>query len=813
MSTTLYKTCNAWTASWVGNTCFAMPLHCRSLLLVGLLFAFAVPQVLASNLEEIVVTARKKAEGLQDTPISITAVSGERLENMGLTRITRLQDITPNLVFQNTPTLSGAGNNAAVYIRGIGQRDFIPTIDPGVGIYVDEVYLGRSAGAVFDMIDIGQVEILRGPQGTLFGRNTIGGAISISTQKPNETLSGKFDIKVGTDGRQNVRGTLNVPLSETFFMRASAAALEQDGYVFRPFDGKDLGNQDSLMARVAFRWKPSETFTADLSFDYADDDTNGPPILITRVDGFPDSATAIPGGNFPFINNLFAGFDVAFGGPNPVVCTLPNAPAACFTSAKAVTGDNTNLGTGENFSKMENEAISLTLAWDLGDMTAKMIAGYRSLDGTFASDRDGYAQADGEQFGPGLPFVNPVTHYYDIFKQEQTSLELQLTGSSLDERIDWVVGVYTFGEDGENLNPVDFTTVSIQSGGYFDYQSDAAFAQFTAHLSDAFAATVGLRYTKEDRDYTPDQYIQEMPLGGLPFPCFTATGATKTCALGDRVVPFETVNNSVSETTPMVNLAYTLDDQTMLYATYSEGFKVGGFTQRIFPPEPSLPKFDPEYVKSYEVGVKAEFMDGDLRVNSSLFYTDYTDLQLLIADSRRVGPFTTNAGEATIKGLEMELSYVTPDLLFVDLAVGYTDAGYDSLNPGAVAAGLTIDSPFVFISEWNTHLSLNKQFELSGGSTLTPRIDWAWRSGFYTNASGLPFSPAWADPLYQPAYDVVNVSARWESGDGRYTVTAGIDNAGDEKYSIFGDYQVNFGSDGEAFDRGRQWYLMLGYQF
>ena len=152
----------------------------------------------SATLEEVVVTARKTAESLQDTPISVTALSGDRLEDMGLSRITKLQNVTPNLVFQNSPSYSGAGNNAAVYIRGVGQKDFIPTIDPGVGIYVDEVYLGRSAGAVLDMIDIQQVEILRGPQGTLFGKNTIGGAISITTTKPNDEFGGKFEVKVGT---------------------------------------------------------------------------------------------------------------------------------------------------------------------------------------------------------------------------------------------------------------------------------------------------------------------------------------------------------------------------------------------------------------------------------------------------------------------------------------------------------------------------------------------------------------------------------------------------------------------------------------
>ena len=766
----------------------------------------------SATLEEVVVTARKTAESLQDTPISVTALSGDRLEDMGLSRITKLQNVTPNLVFQNTPAYSGAGNNAAVYIRGVGQKDFVPTIDPGVGIYVDEVYLGRSAGAVLDMIDIQQVEILRGPQGTLFGKNTIGGAISITTTKPNEEFGGKVDIKVGTDERRNIRGVLNVPLSDTLFARGSFGSLQQDGYVFRPFDDKDLGNQDTLMGRLALRWVPSDTFTADLSFDYYDDETNGPPLLITRVDGFPESATAIPGGNFPFINNLFAGFSPDFGGPNPIVCTFPNAPSACFTSANAVTGNNTNLGTGPNYSEMENEAVSLTLTWDLDAFTAKLITSYRSLDGEFANDRDGYPQNDGQPAVPGLPIlVNPVTHYFDTFKQDQFSVELQLTGSAIEDRLRWVAGVYAFEEDGENINPVDFTTVSLQSGGYFDYSSEAVFAQATFDFTEKLSATAGIRYTKEDRDYLPDQYIEEMPLGGLPFPCFNSDGSTKICALGDRAVPYETVNNSISENTPMVSISYSFTDDVMLYGTYSEGFKVGGFTQRIFPPEPSLPAFGPEYVDSLEAGIKAELLDNSLRVNLAVYSADYSDLQILISEPSRVGPYTTNAGDATIDGFELEINYLSQNGVLIDLAVGYTDAGYDSLNPD-LFSGLRVSDPFVFISEWNTNLSVTKTFDTQVGD-ITPRLDWSWRSEFYTNAGGLPFAPAWADPLVQPDYSVVNMSARWESATSGLSVTVGVDNVADEEFSIFGDYQSTFGSTAQAFDRGRQYYLMLGYSF
>ena len=170
---------------------------------------------------------------------------------------------------------------------------------------------------------------------------------------------------------------------------------------------------------------------------------------------------------------------------------------ACFTNANAVTGDSTNLGTGPNFSEMENEAVSLTLTWDLDAFTAKLIASHRSLDGQFASDRDGYVQNDGEPAVPGLPImVNPVTHYFDTFKQDQLSVELQLSGSSVQDRLSWVVGVYAFEEDGENINPVDFTTGSIQSGGYFDYSSEAVFAQATFDFTEKLSATAGIRYTE-----------------------------------------------------------------------------------------------------------------------------------------------------------------------------------------------------------------------------------------------------------------------------------------------------------------------------
>jgi iron complex outermembrane receptor protein len=754
-------------------------------------------------LEEITVTARKRTESLQETPISISAFSADRLESQGITSIMRIQDITPNLVFQNTPSNSGLASNAAVYIRGIGQKDFAPTTDPGVGLYVDGAYLGRTAGAVFDLVDIEQVEVLRGPQGTLFGRNTIGGAISITTKKPENAFNARADVKFGTDSRINVRASVNVPFTDTFYGKLTAASFKQDGYVTRPFDGKDLGNQDYKTGRIALRWVPSDALEFNFAADYAKDESNGPAVVITRVDRPSDTP-----GSFVTLNNAFAFFDPATG---------PGDPNQCFTSAnfsnplcyndRVVAGKNTNLGSGPNFSELTTKSASLTAEWRLPLLTVKSITAWRKVDGAFAQDRDGGAQPVG-----GL-FQAPINHVFDTFEQKQVSQEFQFLGTALDERINWVAGLYWFKEEGENLNPVDFRPVAIQSGGFFDYKSYAAFAQFTWKVTDALSVTPGARYTKDERDYLPDQFFESLPLGPLGFPCFVPSFHIP-CVVGDRVVPFETVSADASKTTPYLNVAYQWHPGFMTYATYSEGFRSGGYTQRIFPPEASLPSFKPENVKSYELGFKYTTPGESMRLNGAVFYTDYKDLQLLVSDASRIGPYITNAGKAEIQGFELEWAFSPGAGWRLDASVGYTDPKYKEIDARVNPADLNTDSDFVLVSDWNTSVSVEKLFTLGASGTLRPRVDWSWRSKFATNANGVPQpSTLPRDFLYQPAYSVVNASVNWLSDDERYSVTLGVDNLADEEYRVFGDYQPGFGFAMEAFDRGRQWYVKAGVSF
>ena len=817
------------------ESCTARRALSPSLLGTMLALAIVAGDVAAQGglLEEVVVTARKREEGLQDAPIAVSAFSGESLEFRGVTEIGKLDQFTPNLVLNKSPTNSGV-TNAAVYIRGIGQNDFVPTIDPGVGIYVDEVYLGRSVGAVLDLIDIERVEVLRGPQGTLFGRNTLGGAISIHTAKPDEEFGGKADVRFGTDGLFNLRGTVNVPVNDEFFMRFSAATFNQDGYVDRP-DGVDLGNDDTVVARASARWVPTDNFELTASMDYSRDRENGPAFVITGIQplnvglaegGGPSQTTAqntivaqlnepggiAPGGTFfdpaaasgfPF--NFLACFD-------PANLNNPN----CYNQRYIDDGSkDANFGTDPARANLDVWGGSVTMKWNINDnLELKSITAYRTFEGDFNSDQDGGPQT--------------VSHLLDLYQQDQFSQEVQLLGSSFDNKLDWILGAYYFTEEGDNINPVTFSQVQIQSGGIFDNQSWAVFAQGTWHVTEKLDLTFGMRYTEDTRDYLPDQFFEALPIGPLPFTCPPGVGGAPPCGVGDRVVPFETVTQETSEWVPMVNIAYQWTEDLLTYFTYSEGFKSGGFTQRIFPPEPSLPDFDPEFVTSFELGFKYTGFDDKLRLNVAGYFTDYTDLQLLVADPSRVGPFVTNAGDAEIKGIEIETIINPFENFFITGSAGLTDAERTALAGGV--QGLTLDSRFENISEWNANLQLYYEFSAGNWGRLTPRFEWAFRTEYGTNSNnvprdgagvpqvgpfaGVPLDFGVANPaLLEDDLHLINASIRWEHPTYDVDITGGVDNITDEEFRVWGNYQDAFGFTNEVFDRGRQWYIQIGYQF
>ncbi len=784
-------------------------------------------------MDELTVTARKREESLQDAPVAVSAFSGDQLEFRGVTNIGQLDQFTANLVLNKSLTNSIV-INAAAYIRGIGQNDFVPVIDPGVGIYVDGVYLGRSVGGILDIVDIERVEVLRGPQGTLFGRNTIGGAVDIKTRKPDDEFGGKASVRTGTDSMLQLRGAVNIPITDTFYTRFSGAIFKQDGYVKTP-EGKDLGNDDSIVLRASGRWVPSSNLEINLSTDYSKDDEHGSPFVITGIqplnfdlaanpNGAPSMTTAqntivaqlenggiMPDGEFFNPVNPPTGFPFNF-----MACFEPqnlNNPS-CYNQRYIDDGSKKKSFAGSPSSqKLKVWGANLNVDWQLGEnLTLKSITAYRTFNGDFEGDEDG---------GPQL-----VSTLIDIYDHDQFSQELQLLGNSFDDRLKWIVGGYYYKEDGKNINPVRFSQVWIQSGGHYEATSVAVFAQGTWSFTDALDLTVGLRYTDDTRKYLPDQFFEKLPIGPLPIGC--GPQLMDPCAVGDRILPFEKVSTSNDETLPYVNLSYQLTEGLMGYATFSQGYKSGGYTQRIFPPEESLPNFDPEFVDSYELGFKYEGWDSRLRTNVAVYFNDYTDLQLSVATPDRVGPFVTNAGDAEIWGFEFE-SWLTPaEGWFMMATVGYTHPEYTKLDSGV--QGLTLNSRFEHISDWNASAQLYKEISLASWGFLTPRIEWSYRSKYGTNSNNIPRDGAptvsggpfdgvnlgFGIPnpaLVQGALNLINIGARWDIKETGFALTGGIDNLTDKQYRSFGNYQDAFGFTQEVFDRGRQWYAQLDYEF
>nr|WP_245656478.1 TonB-dependent receptor [Novosphingobium naphthalenivorans] len=542
----------------------------------------------------ITVTARKRVETLQETPIAITAFSERSMEARGIRSTEGLADLTPNLTLQNNPSYSGASNSASIYIRGIGQQDFVPTVEPGVGVYVDGVYVARSVGAILDLVDMERIEVLRGPQGTLFGRNTIGGAISVTSKAPDFTqVSASGSATYGTDNLAVFKGTANLPFSDSFAVRMSVSYTGQDGYVKRVSDGQMLGNQNHFAGRIAARIKPSSAWTIDLSADGTTARENGPAMSLIGINygKTTDPATPPMADIWNIIANVQAG-----GGPVP--CATAAAPlnlavAGCYDN-RYVLGRDTNAGTAPSYSNSDIWGVAMTHTVEVSpSLTVKSITAYRRMKGDFARDGDDSPAA--------------IAQFYDHIEQKQFSQELQLLGKAFDDRLDWILGAYYFRESGVDNNELTFTISNFLSGGYFKNESLAVFGQGTFKLTDTLKLTAGLRYTRDTKWFHPDQYIIENLASflGAPFnsPIFDP---------GTRILPDVTAKVRFSEPTPMVNLAWQASPSLMTYVTWSRGFKSGGFSQRVFPPiipgvttditDPvaAIPSFAPEKVDVYK---------------------------------------------------------------------------------------------------------------------------------------------------------------------------------------------------------------------
>lgn len=742
--------------------------------------------------EEVIVTARRREESLQTVPVAVSVLTGEELVEQGGMKIDAIGKLVPNVHFEAAGGTSGV-KSPIVFIRGMGQNDFIPVEDPAVGIYLDGVYMGRNIGSVFDLVDIERVEVLRGPQGTLFGRNTIGGAVNIISKKPGDEFGGSLKVAGGDEGYLEAQGSVNLPLGDRAAARLSGFVRERDGYVKAlQHDDLELGSDDIWGLRGSLRAELTDSFSLDIALDYSKaEETPGAISPIAGIGGFDGDVITLglPAQPFAFFWNAI------WSGVAPPGCTTGTGQAsnsACYgpvwnTDDPYKINSSYVDNTGTQIDPEQSVEVwggNVTATWQIGSVELKSITSYREFDIGFFNDLD---------FSPYILFANN----HDEYTQEQWSQELQLSGTAMSDRMDYLLGFYYFDEEGHEaiFNQISFAPPLAAPPDFFfqyldrfiDNDSWAVFGQVNFDLTETLTLTVGGRYTESNKDFA---LITERR---APAPISVQGGKLTT-----------------EEFTPLVSLAWQVQEDVMVYATWSEGYRDGSYAARFTGAVPDpLPNYDPEYVNNYEIGVKTTLLDGRMRLNATAFLMDYEDMQInASSDEVTTSSTKANLGDATISGVELEISALVTENLTLGLNLGILDDDIDSLKGTLISNTVVIDETSDLPNTPNWTLSLMAKYEipLNNGSRLAFRADYVAKDDYYSRAENIP-------ELLIDNYENLNVSGTFISPGGDWEVGVGVRNATDEFYyqsaTPFATFGLSFGQP----VRPRTWYGSLTYNF
>ena len=711
--------------------------------------------------QEVIVTARRREESLQDVAVAVTVLTGDSLERQQLVSTTDLDQVAPNLQFATHGTLTGNNSAAQVFIRGIGQTDATPAVDPGVGLYIDDVYMGRSVGGAMEFRDIASIQVLRGPQGTLFGRNTIGGAVLITTNLPGTNAGSRFQVGVGDDDLIEVYGAYDIPISEQWSARVSGGFRDRDGYVTRIFDGVDLGDEHTYFGQGALRWQPDPSLDFILRADYSREEENGSPFVFRAINeravfvAAQRVAAGCPGAPFP----------------PPFVPQTPARDPRCGNDAQAL-GPFTNGGTYPANSRLENYGASLVAEWEASDaLTLKSITSARHLEWSGTRDAD------------NTPLLILHTNYTS--ESDQFSQELQALVDV--GRFHGVVGVDYFDEDSfDRVNlPVRKPGTSYDTQRVtLETEAWAAFTQWTVDVTDALSLTAGIRYTDETKGL--QGILFNVAPASRPEPAiptalcpFNGPPPTQTGCLFLTTDPFE---ESFTAWTGSASVQYRFSPAFMAYLSWSQGFKSGGFNQRYnaAPPGNAPIAFGDERAETWEIGFKSN-PARRLRFNVAAFTTAYDDIQL----TYRLGvvPLLFNAGAATIRGVELELDWTPVTDFRIDASLGWLDTEFDSIidpppfGPVSPTAVATLNSRLPFTPEWQAHIGASYTFRFGDGWELTPRIDVSYTDDQFFDAGNSP-------EIAQD--DVTVLNAGLTLGQDNWRVALNIYNLTDELYPVAG---------------------------
>ncbi len=824
----------------------------------------------AGGIEEIIVTAQKRVENVQSVPIAISAFSAEAMQERAVGNVSQLASIAPNVSLDSNVPFSGSTAVLAASIRGIGSNDFAFNIDPGVGIYIDGVYLARSVGANQDLLDIERIEILKGPQGTLFGRNTIGGAVSVVTKDPAKEFSGQGDFTLGRFNLLQARASINVPLSDSLFSSVSFVIKSRDGYGTRlqfpgaqtanstpftafPATGYDAprreGDEDNRTFRAKLKYDNGGAFRITLAGDYQRNKSSAPNTLVGTISGTnpnfgdlynlcisSDSATltGISGAIGLNLNNLCGSFGTQYpsvrrglttpinrvyglGGVN--ADANPNNDRLLWGN-QFITGDpDLSYASGNNFSELTNWGLTATADFDISDTIAlKSISSYREGHWLSGSDLDG----------------SPINMLHASFDQDQwqMSQEFQLTGSAMDKKLNYVLGAYYFKEKGTLLDLVTFAEGMNQIDGpnWLETENYAAFGQLDWRPIDLIGITVGGRYTHESKSFEGGQ--QEMnglfyKLAGCsdvngnitPFAPIAGPGSP-TCrvALGYptdanplRVYPVGINKAKFSNFSPKLGVQLHPADDVMFYGSWSKGYKTGGWTTRYTTPQTTVANYDPEKATTFEVGVKSTLLGRRLQINAAAFSTRYTDIQL----NYQVGtsPTIANVGDARIKGFELEVVAAPVRGFTLNASVGYLDAHYTRLDPAvALTSGPTAFQAGALVGgvlpkSPKWKINISPRIELPvGDGNVVLLGDWTHTSSQWNNVERTLV-------LFRPQNDNVSASMTYNARDDRYSVTLGGTNLTNDRQIVGGSSIPASGVIAGVYSRPREWYARVGFKF
>ncbi|AGH47823.1 MULTISPECIES: TonB-dependent receptor [Sphingomonadales] len=625
------------------------PLHAQT----AAADAQAATDASMGGIDDIVVTAQRRQESVQNVPIAISAFSGDQLRNQGVSNTLELGRFVPNLVSMNN---TGIGSANAFYLRGLGNTETIPTFDPPVGTYVDDIYLSRQNANNINLFDVERVEVLRGPQGTLFGRNTTGGAVSVILKEPGKEFGGFAEVGYGRYNKRVARASVDVPLADSFAIKISGYWQNDDGYVKNVTTGQRLNDDDGWGVRLGVRGElsPSARWTSS----YAHIVANGENIL--NFDCNPADPTDCKG--------RFATTGIPTG---------KSSTSSPFASLP-ISGRKKNFLMG-NYTT--TDLITSNLEFDVGkDLTLNLITGYVSQDQQYALDF-----YDGRS-GPSLSNpVPPVMGYtrggFAILtdgQHEQFSQEVKLNGSLADGLIDFVGGAFYLVEN----NRTDFadtftlapTTTLVLADRLLRNKTEAlaGYMQADFNVTDQLKLTAGIRYTDETKTFSLHDNRASCNDGTVEATCMDTPNLIAPSGL---LVPDKL---KAKLWTPRFAVNYKATDDVLLFASATRGFKSGGWNARATATNAFLP-FGPEKVWSYEAGIKSDWFDRRVRANLTFFYTDVTDLQTpsaLVAANGSATFITRNFADMRNKGIEAEFVFVPVEKLNLYVNAGYQDAKY-----------------------------------------------------------------------------------------------------------------------------------------